>query len=162
VPPDLGRLRSVVAGKIPRMTSWQCPSCGRRFDRTRQEHVCSDWTVEDHLEGKNDHVIDLFNRFVKVVERCGPFELTPTKTAIGLRGTRRGFAGLKLVEQGLDGFLDLPRRVDSPRFRRVSPYTQRLFVHRFRLTTAQELDEEFSGWLSEAYAVGQGRHLDAR
>jgi hypothetical protein len=41
----------------------------------------------------------------------------------------------------------------------VSPYTKRLFVHRFRLTAPDELDKEFAGWLLEAYAVGAGAHL---
>jgi hypothetical protein len=34
-----------------------------------------------------------------------------------------------------------------------------LFVHRFRVTSMAELDDEFAGWLCEAYAVGQGAHL---
>jgi hypothetical protein len=47
--------------------------------------------------------------------------------------------------------------VDSPRFRRISPYTKRLFVHYFVLTTRDQLDPEFSGWIREAYQVGEGK-----
>ena len=62
----------------------------------------------------------------------------------------------KLTTRGLEGYLDLPRRVESPRFRRIAPYTQRLFVHYFVLTDRRQLDAEFSGWIHEAYHVGPG------
>jgi hypothetical protein len=56
----------------------------------------------------------------------------------------------------LEGYLDLPRRVESPRFRRVSPYTRRLFVQHFALTSADQLDAEFGSWVQEASLVGEG------
>jgi hypothetical protein len=59
----------------------------------------------------------------------------------------------------LDGYFDVHRRIEDPRIRRSSPYTKRLFVHHFRITSPEELDAEFAGWIREAYAVGQGAHL---
>ena len=85
----------------------------------------------------------------------GPFELAPTKAQIGFQ-TNRIFAGVHLTERGLEGYLDLARKVESPRFRSVSPYTKRLWVHHFVLSSEDELDEEFAGWLGEAYEVGWG------
>jgi hypothetical protein len=41
----------------------------------------------------------------------------------------------------------------------VAPYTKRLFVHHFRITSEAQLDDELAGWVREAYAVGQGFHL---
>jgi hypothetical protein len=49
--------------------------------------------------------------------------------------------------------------VADPRIRRAAPYTKRLFVHQFRIRTPEQLDEEFAGWVREAYVVGQGGHL---
>jgi hypothetical protein len=57
------------------------------------------------------------------------------------------------------GYLDLQRAVEDPRITNVSPYTKRLFVHHFRIRSAEEMDEEFAGWVREAYAVGAGEHL---
>jgi hypothetical protein len=48
------------------------------------------------------------------------------------------------------------RRVSS-----ASPYTKRLFVHHFSLTSPDDLDHDFAGYLREAYEVGQGAHLRA-
>lgn len=122
----------------------------------------SDWTVEDHLRGKPPGVVELYQRFVGLVEACGPFDYAVSKTAITFKGRRRGFAGAKPTRRALDGYLDLQRRVEDPRIRSASPYTTRLFVHQFRVTAPDQLDDEFAGWVREAYEVGRGGHLERR
>jgi hypothetical protein len=122
----------------------------------------SQWTVQDHLHGKPDAVVALYRRFIALVQACGPFEYAVSKTAITFKGSRRGFAGAKPTAQGLDGYLDLQRRVEDPRIRRASPYTKRLVVHQFRISRPEQLDAEFAGWVREAYQVGQGGHLHPR
>ena len=122
----------------------------------------SQWTVEDHLHGKPDAVVALYQRFVALVQACGPFEYAVSKTAITFKGSRRGFAGAKPTAHGLDGYLDLQRRVEDPRIRCASPYTKRLVVHQFRISAPEQLDAEFAGWVREAYQVGQGEHLVPR
>jgi hypothetical protein len=104
-------------------------------------------------------VVDLYERFILLVEGCGPFEYSVTRTAIALKGARRGFAGAKPKQRWLDGFVDLQREVRDERIRRSSPYTKRLFVHQFRITKPDQLDATFAGWVREAYDVGAGHHL---
>lgn len=135
---------------------WTCPACGRSFQRTGQSHVCDTTTVEDHLRDKNPVAVTLFHAFALAVQDAGPYEYSPIKAQVGFRGQKRIFAGVRLTKRGLEGYLDLPRRVESSRFRNVSPYTRRLFVHHFVLTAAEQLDAEFIGWIREAYQVGQG------
>jgi hypothetical protein len=118
------------------------------------------WTVQDHLRAKPPAVIALYHRFVELVEACGPFERSVSKTAITFKGSRRGFAGAKPTSRSLDGYLDLQRHVEDLRIRTAAPYTKRLFVHQFRVTAADQLDDEFAGWVREAYEVGQGGHLE--
>jgi hypothetical protein len=118
-----------------------------------------EWTVDRHLAGKPDEIIGLYRRFIGLVEECGPFSYSISKTAITLKGTRRGFAGAKPKHRWLDGYLDLQRRVHDPRIRRATPYTNRLFVHQFRVTERDQLDREFAGWVREAYEVGAGAHI---
>jgi len=119
----------------------------------------SEWTVEDHLRDKPVTVVALYRRFVELVQACGPFDFAVSKTAITFKGSRRGFAGAKPKAQSLDGYLDLQRRVEDPRIRSAAPYTKRLVVHQFRVSGPEQLDEEFAGWVREAYQVGQGAHL---
>jgi hypothetical protein len=120
------------------------------------------WTVERHLSGRPDAVVALYRRLVCLVEACGPFTYSVSKSAITFKGVRRGFAGAKPKDRFLDGYLDLERTVQDPRLRSRSPYTQSLFVHQFRIVTLEELDDEFLAWMREAYAVGGGAHLGRR
>jgi hypothetical protein len=117
------------------------------------------WTVEDHLASKPDDIVALYERFIGLVQECGPFSYRVTKTAITLKGSRRGFAGAKPTKRSLDGYLDLQRELRDLRIKRASPYTKRLFVHQFRVTSLDQLDNEFAGWVREAYDVGAGAHM---
>ena len=136
--------------------TWSCPECGRTFARTKQTHVCGTWTVEEHLEGADERALDLFRQFVSIVESSGDFEFAPTSRQIGLRGARRIFAGVRLTKRGLEGYLDLPRRVESPAFHHVAPYTKKLSVHHFVLERPEQLDDEFAACIRESHAVGRG------
>lgn len=122
--------------------------------------MSDDWTVERHLKDKPAEVVALYDRFIAIATRCGPFTYAVAKTAITLKGSRRGFAGAAPGATRLDGYFDLQRQVDGPQIRRSSPYTKKLFVHHFRVTHLDQLDDDFAAWMAEAYEVGQGAHLN--
>jgi transposase-like protein len=54
------------------------------------------------------------------------------------------------------------RVMEHPRFRRIESISARNHVHRFRLASVDEVDRELRGWLREAYAVGEQKHLKPR
>lgn len=116
-------------------------------------------TVEDHLRNQPEGSVALYHAFVGLITACGPFTVSPSKTTITFKGERRGFAGARPDQHGLVGYLDLQRKLVDPRITSASSYTNRLFVHHFRIRDQAELDDEFAGWVREAYAVGQGAHL---
>jgi Domain of unknown function (DUF5655) len=136
-------------------------SAGTRERADLPDMAGQEWTVAAHLRGCDPAVIRLYERFVELVRACGAFEVAVSKTAISFKGTRRGFAGAKPKKRWLDGYLDLQRQLTDPRIRSASPYTKRLFVHQFRVTALDQLDEDFAGWVREAYDVGQGLHLES-
>jgi hypothetical protein len=119
----------------------------------------AEWTIERHLDGQPEFAVDLFHRFVATLSDIGPFAYAVSKSTITVKGTRRGFAGARPYRSGLRGYFDLQREVKDPRITSVSPYTNRLFVHHFRISSSDQIDEEFAGWLREAYAVGAGAHM---
>jgi len=75
-----------------------------------------------------------------------------------LKGTVRGFAGVTPRASWLTGFLDLQAQFHEPPFTRVTPYTSRLWVHRFVIKSADQLDDRFFALIQAAYDVGQGAH----
>jgi hypothetical protein len=119
-----------------------------------------EWTVERHLLGRPARVVALYDRFIELATACGPFTFAVAKTAITLKGARRGFAGVKLTDRALGGYLDIQRRVEDARITRSAPYTKRLYVHHFRIDSLGQFDDCFVGWLQEAYQVGAGAHLE--
>ena len=117
------------------------------------------WTIDDHLRDKPPASVALYHEFVDVIDTFGPTTTAVGKTLIVFKGVRRGFTGAKPTAHGVSGYFDLTRPVTDRRVISVSPYTKRLFVHQFRLTSPADLDKEFIGLLREAYEVGQGTHL---
>ena len=121
-----------------------------------------EWTIEDHLRDKPAAAVQMYMRFIELVERCGPFKYAVSKSTITLKGTRRGFAGARPTASGLlAGYFDLQREVHDSRVTRVSPYTARLFVHQFRVSSIDGLDDKFGALLCEAYQVGAGAHVSS-
>ena len=119
----------------------------------------AEWTVERHLAGQPRFAVDLYRQFIETVKTIGPFTYAVSKTTITLKGERRGFAGARPFRDGVRGYFDLRREVRGSQIVSVAPYTKRLYVHQFRLSSPADIDDEFVGWLREAYAVGDGAHL---
>ncbi len=142
------------------MDGWTCASCGRRFRRRNQGHTCSRVGIDDVFGGASQLSLELFDRFRALVDEIGPNELSITKSGVGFRGTHRVFAAVRPTKAGLGGFLDLTDVVDDERFSNVEPYTKRLFIHKLRLNSPEQLDDDFRGWVRDAYDVGAGRHLE--
>jgi hypothetical protein len=138
---------------------WACPTCGRTFANRNQTHTCATLTdLDGHFAGKQPTVRATFDRIVEVVSALGPVSVLPEKTRIALH-VRMSFAAFTPRLRWLDGHLVLARRIDSRRFRRIETYSARNILHAFRLTEPVEVDDEFAGWLAEAYRVGEQRHL---
>jgi Domain of unknown function (DUF5655) len=115
------------------------------------------WTIERHLEAGSEHGRALFHRFVEIVAGCGEYTTSVAKTTITFKGPRRGFAGARPNGDRLQGYFDVTYRVDDPRIRSVSPYQKDLFVHHYRVDSAEQLDEQFARWIADAYdQVGCG------
>ncbi|MDR2257159.1 MAG: DUF5655 domain-containing protein [Arthrobacter sp.] len=120
----------------------------------------NEWTVERHLLGQPAASVELYHRFVALLEEIGPFSYAVSKSSITFKGTQRGFAGAKPVRNGLRGYFDARERWSDPRISSAAPFSRTLFVHHFRLASLDDLDAGVSDWLREAYAVGAGAHLD--
>ncbi len=141
---------------------WRCPRCGRAFANPHQSHTCALLgDLDRHFVGTAPAVRATFDELLAVVQSIGPVEVLPEKTRIALH-VRMSFAACVPRSRWLDGHLVLARRVDSPRFRRIETFSPRNVLHAFRLTSPEEIDDEFRGWLREAYDVGMQRHLNRK
>ena len=118
------------------------------------------WTVDDHLRGADPQHVELYRQVEAIIHACGPVTTSVSKTTITFKGSRRGFAGARPTSRGVRGYLDLMRSLEGDRrILSAAPYTKRLFVNQYLVTSPDDLDDTFRSWVQEAYRVGEGDHL---
>lgn len=112
------------------------------------------------LAGASDDARHLFDGFVALVAACGPYELAPAKTRVAFM-TKVRFASVnRLGKRAIHVHFVLPRRIESPRFRRIEEVGS-VFVHHLRIERASDLDGELAGWLRASYEeYGERRWLE--
>ena len=137
---------------------WRCPRCRRSFANRNQSHACGRHSLAGHFRGKEPQVRAMYDAVVAAIRSIGPVRVLPEKTRIAFQ-VRMSFAQVTPRRRWLDGHVVLARRVDHPRFRKVETFSPRNHLHAFRLERLSDIDEEFRGWLREAYEVGEQRHL---
>jgi uncharacterized protein DUF5655 len=137
---------------------WTCPRCRRRFANRHQTHTCGRWTLAHHLDGRPRAVVAIVDKVLATARTLGPVDVIPEKTRIAL-AARMSFAALMVRTRWVDGHVVLARRLESARFRRIETFSRRNHLHAFRLRAADDVDEEFTAWLTEAYEVGLQHHL---
>lgn len=135
---------------------WTCPECGQSFVTPRMWHSCVRLAEADFFAGRAAQQA-LYAAFLAFVRRLGPVTVNVNRTRISFQGRVR-FAGVsRVTRDGLVCNFWLKRQVDSPRFLRVEYLHPGNWVYQFRLTDADQLDDEAAGWIAEAYEVGMQR-----
>ena len=125
---------------------WSCPRCGVKLVAKNLTHSCGAFSVEKFLEGKPAKGRALFQRFVKVIAATGPYDVAPAKTRVAFL-TQVRFASVNRVGDGvLDVHVVLPRKLESPRFRRIEK-VDKVYVHHLRLQRAEDFDAELKRWV---------------
>ncbi len=141
-----------------RGSMWRCPECGRPFANRNQSHACGRYALASHFEGKPPAVRAIFDKLLRVARKNGPITVLPEKTRIAFQ-VRMSFAAFVIRRNWIDGHVVLARRLENSRFRRIETLSPRNHLHAFRLESVDDVDTEVSAWLTEAYQVGQQRHL---
>lgn len=139
-------------------TLWTCPRCGHRFVTRNLWHSCGTFRLAEHFMGRDPAVRRLFDRFRRLVRRCGPVTVYAQKTRIVFQAAIR-FAGCTARRDGLDIGLLLARAVPGHAVRRIEFIPPRYYVHHLRITSPEQLDVSLSALVRESYAVGRRAHL---
>jgi hypothetical protein len=132
---------------------WECPACGQQFVTRNASHSCGHHTIDEHFEGKDANVREVFDALLAAARELGPVHAYAQKTRIVFQ-TRARFVAVTPRKHHLGGHLWLKRRRPHPLVHRIESLLDRDFVHNFRLTSAEELDDNFRDLLREAYDVG--------
>jgi hypothetical protein len=129
---------------------WRCPTCGQTFTSRNLPHSCQVVPLDRHFEGR-EAMRPVFDALVAAAEKNGPITINATKSRITLQAEMR-FAAVDAPRRDhLNAHVVLGRPVESPRFVKVEYVPPHYFVHRFRLYRSEDVDDEVSAWLAEAY-----------
>jgi len=133
---------------------WICPICGRRFVTPNTWHPHEQYRLSDRFRSKDPQVRCLFDRYVAVLRSFGPVTVYAQKTAIVFQARVR-FAHAAPRQHWLAGDLWLKRRAEHSLFHRIEHVGSHDFIHYFRLTRPEDLDEGLVSLLRESYRVGR-------
>ncbi len=143
---------------LRRRPLWTCPKCGHVFVNPNQWHSCRHYSLDEPFARSMPAVRRLFQHLRTMVESVGPVHVQAYRDHVAFL-VRVRFLGATPKKRWLDVGFWLPKRVESPRFRKVETLTPTDHVHLLRVTRAEDLDKEVLDWVREAYAVGEQRHL---
>lgn len=129
---------------------WTCPKCGHQFVTRNMWHSCTTIAVDEAFSRSTPIVRELFDRYVELIDRCGPMTVIAQKTRIVIMGRVR-FVGAVVRRDRFVASFALTRRLDDPRLR-VQVYNDRWIVHRFEVRSPDDLDiPELGEWLCDSY-----------
>ncbi len=122
-------------------------------------HSCQVQSLDAYFAGSDPALRDLFEDLVAAVRENGPVTVNVTKSRIALQARGR-FAGIDRPRKDhLVASFILTRPIGSERLARVDYIPPYYFAHRVRLARPDDIDAELRTWLSEAYLVGEQRHV---
>ncbi len=137
---------------------WACPKCGHVFVNPNQWHSCKRYTLKQALSKGSPHVRRLFDRLRVIVSSTGPVRVQAYQDHVAFL-VRVRFMQATPKKKWLDVAFWLPRRIDSPRFRKVETLTPTDHIHLLRVTEEDQLDDEITVWIREGREVGEQRRL---
>ncbi len=139
-------------------TELVCPNCGAPFVAPNTSHSCVQIDLDSHFAGASPAVRAAFDRLVELATADRPIPVVAQKTRIVLAAPMR-FLAIQVRPDRLDGHILLARAVDHPVVVEIIPnaYGSGLFLHRFSIGSADQLDDAFAIFVSEAAARVGGR-----
>ena len=108
--------------------------------------------MEQHFEGKSLEVKKLFDSLIEILKIDLAFTITPLKSEIYLTA-KSNFVAVyvrkeHLVIEFANGWPFMEERIH-----RTQQVSKTLYIHHVKIRQPEDLDEQFLGWINEAYEL---------
>jgi hypothetical protein len=143
--------------------AWTCPTCGAPFANRNASHSCVDISIDAHFASADPAVRAAFDRLGQFAAVDGEVPPIAQKTRIVFAAPMR-FLAVTVRRDRLVGHVLHDRQVSHPIVTEIVPdaYGSGLYLHRFSVRSADELDDAFAAFVREAAArVGRRERLRA-
>ena len=140
---------------------WSCPDCGAPFANRDASHSCVRIALDDRFAGSTPVVRAAFDRLVELATVDADIPVVAQKTRIVLAAPMR-FLAVMVRRDRLLGHVLADRAMPHAVVTAIVPnaYASGLFLHRFDIRSADQLDDEFAAFVREQAArVGRRERL---
>jgi hypothetical protein len=124
-----------------------------------QVHSCNEKTLDDFLEGKSGHTLDLFYYFIDEYRKIGEFVLHPARSRIAFAAkTRFGYIH-RLGRNFVDVALTFPEpHTENLCFYRIGEVPGgKIYQHYLRLQQKEDVNAEVRKYMKMALDLGNKR-----
>ena len=114
--------------------------------------------LDDFLNGKSEHTLELFRHFVKEYQKVGKVTLHPAKTMIGVATSRKRIAYITQLGKNFIHVVfpfEQPYR-DNLCFQKIAqvPGDAKQFNHHLRILSKEDINDEVKQFMKLAYTLG--------
>jgi hypothetical protein len=136
---------------------WTCPICSQQFVNTNQSHSCKDKTLQDFLNGKSAHTLELFRYFIEQYKLIGDISVHPTKSMIAIAGKTRCAYITQLGKDFIHIVFPFKQSYgDNLCFIKIKPVPgSDDYNHHFRMYLKEDLNEEIKKYMKLAYKLSE-------
>jgi predicted transport protein len=132
---------------------WECPTCGRRFKNTNQDHSCKVRSLDEHLRGKNSGVIESFQLLHEfALNLDDEVRCSPVKNAI-LYSHISSFLAVKLRKSNLQIEFLLEGEFAAFPIYKTQKVSKTKYCHFIKMDHPDEVTNEIKNWIKEAYQI---------
>jgi hypothetical protein len=136
----------------PAQPLWLCPRCGHRFLSANLWHSCTRFTLDEAFARSTPDARAAFERFVELLEACGPVAVIVQKTRIAVMAQVRFAGASRIRRDAVQLSFALGRRVDLPWITGHETYGPRWIAHRFDAGSPADVEHaELPALLCESY-----------
>jgi hypothetical protein len=128
---------------------WECPKCGRRFEKRNQSHSCKLYPLEQHFTEKINGELLYKKLKLTLEEALGPFKIESLECCIHFVTTFT-FAAVKVYKNKISIEFSLNHKENNSRIKQVTPMSKNRFLHCIDILTENEINEELVDWIREA------------
>jgi hypothetical protein len=134
---------------------WTCPVCSQQFVKNNQSHSCKDKTLQDFLNGKSVHTLELFNYFIEQYKLMGGISVHPTKSMIAIASKTRFAYITQLGRDFIHIVFPFKQAYDDNLcFIKIKPVPgSDDYNHHFRMYLKEDLNEEIRKYMKLAYKL---------
>ena len=129
---------------------WECPKCGRQFEKINQSHSCKQYPLEQHFIEKSNGEL-LYRKLKLTLEKIiNRFKIESLECCIHFVSTFT-FAAVKVFKDKISIDFSLNHKVINKRIKQITQMSKNRFLHRIDVLKEGEINEELIGWIQEAH-----------